>query len=155
MRCRDSEGRSVPCVFCHLGEKGRSFFRGHYGYRVSSFQNWEDDAMTRLRRGDSSGKPKPAEDRVDPACRKRFPLLLEQIEAATFEDGAARQPCTLTFFASDGSIKACLSDRETEETAWITAVSFQAVLEGLERGLEKESLDWRRKPATYGKGKRG
>ncbi len=155
MRCRNREGQPVPCILCYLGMKGRSYFRGHYGFRVCSYFRWEDDSMTRLRRGDSSGKPRPVEDRVDPVCRKKYPMLLEQIEATLFEDGTARQPCTLTVFAGDGSLKACLSDRETEETAWITAASFQAILEGFERGLEKESLDWRRKPPQNSKGKRG
>jgi hypothetical protein len=48
------------------------------------------------------------------------------------------------FFVQDGMVKACLNDRDEQHTAWSAALSVGELLEVLEKGLQADSLEWRR-----------
>jgi hypothetical protein len=61
-----------------------------------------------------------------------------------FEDGTPRKTATLLLFVDEGMLKACLRDRETEETAWVAGEGLEGLLDALEVGLQEGRLDWRR-----------
>lgn len=72
------------------------------------------------------------------------PALRAMLCDLTFEDGARRQTATLLVFSDGGALKACLRDRESEETAWVTGQGLTGLLDALEVGLQEGRLDWRK-----------
>jgi len=74
---------------------------------------------------------------------KAYPGLWEHLSADHLADGSRRLLSTLTLFVDDGSVKACLNDRDQVLTGWAAGESVEAVLAALERGLQADSIEWR------------
>jgi hypothetical protein len=73
-----------------------------------------------------------------------YPGVWEMLSAPLDANGKPRQGATLMFFVQDGMVKACLNDRDEQHTAWSAALSVGELLEVLEKGLQADSLEWRR-----------
>lgn len=73
----------------------------------------------------------------------RWPTVLEFLEAVAWEDGSRRVPGSLTLFCEDGSLKACLSDKDSNRVAFVSARGPEACLDAAEAGLAGGGLDWR------------
>lgn len=84
---------------------------------------------------------------------KKLPGLVEFLTLATYEDGSARVPGTLTIFADGCWVKACLSDRDQGLVAFASSDSFTGLLEALELGLQGDTLEWRPQQQKGGKRK--
>jgi hypothetical protein len=91
-----------------------------------------------------TGSPQPAEPGE---WLKSLPTLASFLCDLTFSDGSSRQTGTMLLFTEDGAWKACLIDRADSVTAFVSAKSPGALLAALEKGLERDSLDWRKKRA--------
>lgn len=89
---------------------------------------------------------------MDDAFGKKFPTLLEFLSRVEWEPGQPRQKGTLFLFIEHGMFKVCVSDKDADLIAFVTAPTLQGVLESAEKGLVKDSLDWR--PSTQGKARR-
>lgn len=63
----------------------------------------------------------------------------------TGREGSDRKTGTMLLFLEAGTIKACLGDRETELNAFVSAKTFQGLLEACDKGLKTGALDWREK----------
>lgn len=84
------------------------------------------------------------------AWEKSYPALWSFLTATAFPDGDRRQPGTILLFLDQGRLKACLSDRECSEVAFVTGSTPESLLERVEVGLASCDLDWR--PANRGGG---
>lgn len=71
------------------------------------------------------------------------PELVSFLSATSYPDGEERTPGTLLFFMEGVSLKACLSDRDQGLVTFVTASTFEGILDGLEDGLREDGLDWR------------
>jgi len=80
----------------------------------------------------------------------QYPGLWEMLSAPTMPDGSPRQGATLMLFCGDGGVQACLNDRDQDWVCFRTASSVDALLEGLEKGLQADSLEWRRPRGVKG-----
>ena len=60
-------------------------------------------------------------------------------------NGKPRQLPTITLFVDDGRLKCCLSDRETEQTAFWTFQTAFGVFRELQDAFAGENLDWKLK----------
>jgi hypothetical protein len=56
----------------------------------------------------------------------------------------------LVLFTDDAVWKVCLSDKDQDLVAFVTAHSPQEALEALEEGLRQDKLDWRPNRSTKG-----
>lgn len=74
-----------------------------------------------------------------------YPLLAAHMGDPIYDDGTPRLTSTLLIFAEQGLWKACLSCRDTEEVAFVSASCVRDLLLKLEDGLEADELDWREK----------
>lgn len=72
------------------------------------------------------------------------PALAAMLFDEQYSDGKPRKTATLLLFADSGTLKACLRDRDVEETAWVSGSGLEGVLDALEVGLTEGRLDWRR-----------
>lgn len=75
--------------------------------------------------------------------RDRYPSLWLFLSCPHYEDLETRQTGTLLIFVEQGRIKACLSDRECQEVAFVTAGNPDELFVRLEEGLKGNDLDWR------------
>lgn len=60
-----------------------------------------------------------------------------------WEKGKVRKPGSVTLFSEDGVLKACISDKETGDIAFVSGHSWVGLLGALEDGLRACSLEWR------------
>jgi hypothetical protein len=73
-----------------------------------------------------------------------YPDVWDWITEQSYDDGKARKPGTLSIFSGlDGTIRACITDKDTNEIAFITAGNLTDLLKGLQTGLANGNLDWR------------
>lgn len=83
------------------------------------------------------------------------PALHEYLTADKYPDGGLRQTATLLVFCEASEWKACLRDRDTSRTLWISSQSLPELLEALDEVLQGEDAQWRRdKPHNQGGGKK-
>jgi hypothetical protein len=93
----------------------------------------------------------------DAEARARWPLLFAFIAEPTYPDGTARELATVTVFVDTGVFKACLSDRDTQQSLWASSGSLEGLWDALEGRLNDPDADWRRKAAAPAlkRGKKG
>lgn len=101
-----------------------------------------------LRKRDKGQASAESSEGLDDTSQVRgdFPALWEFLALDRWEDGSRRVPGTLTLFIDQARFKACLSDRDTDTTAFLSASSLQGILDKIEQGLVEDDLDWRSKP---------
>jgi len=87
-------------------------------------------------------KPKEAkwEDKV---FNGQYPNLSAFLSQQEWEDGSTRQTGTMIIFVQDGQLKMCISDRDGQKNAFITAPTLQLLYDLAEMGLDDNALDWR------------
>lgn len=91
----------------------------------------------------------------DPWMASTYPTLWEWLTSAKYEDGAPRQTLSLTVFAEEGRVKACLSDRDNERVAFVTGDTMEGMLAAAERALRDDTADWRASQKGWkGKGRK-
>jgi hypothetical protein len=73
-----------------------------------------------------------------------YPGMFEFLTATQYGIGEVRKPGTITLFLDAGGLKACVNDRDQGMTAFATGESLAALLDAVERGLQGDTLDWRR-----------
>ncbi len=78
------------------------------------------------------------------AWADEHPFLAAFLSKTTYEDSSPRKTGTLLVFVDQGALKACLSDRDVSEVAFISSGSFEALLDALEQGLREGELEWRK-----------
>lgn len=74
---------------------------------------------------------------------RHYPCLLSWMGEGLDDEGHGRATGTLLVFCEGLSVKACVRDRETDSVAFVTAATFQGLLEAVEEGLRDGGLDWR------------
>jgi hypothetical protein len=83
---------------------------------------------------------------------KRWPVLMEWLLSSAWEDGTVRATSTLSISVGDGRWKGRMNDRDSGMVAFLSSESLEALLDAWERGLSKNSLEWR--VDQFQKGKR-
>lgn len=101
--------------------------------------------LKRREAGNEAAKKAAAEalDAADAAFAKKHPALAEFLSLEEWEPGQARERGTITLFWEEGTFKACVSNRDSQEVAFVTKRTFAGLLEAIEKGLATDSLDWR------------
>lgn len=133
------------CGECYANRRGRSNKKGHYGYRKYP-SIWSGD-MGRFigKPTPSSGASRPASKVVPDDFAKKHPALWEYLTVDSYDDGTAREVATLLLFTEDGLFKACLNDRATSRTCWMSATTVGGLLGLLEEALQGDNAEWRTK----------
>lgn len=73
----------------------------------------------------------------------KFPALLEFLSAATWEDGSPRASGSIRLLVEGGRWKCSLNDPENKRYAFLSGSSPDDLLEGCEKHLRDDSVDWR------------
>lgn len=83
---------------------------------------------------------------------KACPALWEYLTLSRWEDGATRRTATLLVMVDEGTLKACLNDRDAERSLWVTGGTFQGLLAAIEERLKEGTGEWRKNQAWNGRG---
>lgn len=79
---------------------------------------------------------------ADDPFAEDYPGVSEILTRVRFK-GKPRKPGRLVMYAEPSRATLCLCDVDSQQVAFYTANTFTEALEGLERGLQAGSLDWR------------
>lgn len=82
-------------------------------------------------------------DVSDEKFAKKFPLVLEHLTHAEWEDGGARETSTLTIFVEEGLVKIGLNDRDAQRTLYRSADTLEGAIAAVEKALAGPGADWR------------
>jgi len=136
---------SPGCQACYQNCKGRTNYKGHWGYQAPR-KSQGLMAMKHIRPSSPNADKEAAGPIVpiDATFSLRYPALWEFLVEMEWSEGVPRETGTLLVFAEDGVVKACLSDRDGDRRAFYGSDSFQGLLEGLNKGLLADTLDWRK-----------
>lgn len=93
----------------------------------------------------ASGEPHDQEEFLaqDEGFSVEFPGLYEFLARVRYK-GEVRKPGKLIVYYESGRAAVCLSDAQTRQVGFHVGTSFQECLEGLEKRLQANSVDWRR-----------
>lgn len=92
---------------------------------------------------------------TDAIFAKKFPALAEFLSLEAWDADTERVRGTVSLFWEEGSFKASVNDRDSDQVAFVSKTTFQGLLEAIEKGLQADSLDWRgQKQKGGGRGKR-
>jgi hypothetical protein len=72
----------------------------------------------------------------------KYPAVFELLSAGLVEDDV-RKGATITLFCSDGRLKACVVDRQTDQALWLTLEPFEDVLAEVELSVSKADAEWK------------
>lgn len=81
----------------------------------------------------------------EPVFGEVCPRLLEHLTCRVWDDGTPRETSTLLLFTEEGRWKCCFNDRALGRQAFVTGATLEGLLLALERGVESDGLDWRRR----------
>lgn len=138
---RDHDARD--CVLCWQNRRGRTNYRGHWGYRAPrrAYQHplWEIAKMKKPHAGEGATSEVLQLGEVS----SLFPRIVEHLTESLWDDGSQRELSTLMIFADGARWKLCLNDRDQGRVAFMTGGDPEEALTRLEEGLATDSLDWR------------
>jgi len=72
-----------------------------------------------------------------------WPGLWEFLTEPSYDDGGKRALGTVSVFKDGEVLKACLSDRDRAEMAFVSAVSFKGLLDAMEQALSSSHTEWK------------
>jgi len=85
----------------------------------------------------------------------RYGLLGSWLCADEWEGGGRRNTSTLLVFVDQGTWKAAFTDRDKGRITFISASTFQGLLQALETGLQEGRIEWRAHKPFRSNGKKG
>lgn len=114
----------------------------------------ENQLMSFLKRKAEMAAGKTAEATIQAKnWAKAHPALNEYLTATEYPDKGKRQTSTLLIFVDGVEWKACLRDRDTDHSLWVTAGSIGEAVEDLEVVLASGEAQWRKSGPGGGGGK--
>lgn len=88
-------------------------------------------------------KAGPPADAAAVAAASPRPALTAHLTVSAWEDGEERVTSSVTLFMGQQMLQAALNDRDGGLVAFVTGTSLDGLLDALETGLQRGSLDWR------------
>lgn len=79
----------------------------------------------------------------DESFEKQWPAIFEYLTKLRVKKDVERRTSTMLIFCEDGLWKACVNDRENDETAFWSAPSYEELLTAVESDLAVGQGEWR------------
>jgi len=112
--------------------------------------------MSRLSKPAMSPSPQATPTAAgDSGFARAYPALTEFLSMPFWSDGTPRVLGTMMVLFEEGRWRAWVNCKASSRSAWLSAVTVEALLASVEAGLEGDSLEWRRaRPERARPGKR-
>lgn len=143
MRC-ELQRTTGFCCACYAQARGRE--RGHRKLtRVPEkvFDPFEESDMA-MKRPTNETAPSTGASLKDEVFEGFYPKLLSHLSETVWEDGKQRKTSTMLLMVENGRWKAFFHDRDAKRGFWVTAESWEWLLESLEAAVESSSTEWRK-----------
>jgi len=141
------------CPLCYSGRRGRRAYKGHAGYRAFKPRLPFETEVREMKKPDQVAEQLRSSHAERSLCKELFPALFEHLTETRWDDGSRRETSSISVFVQDGTWKACLNDKDSGRTAFVSARSPDELLDVLEKAVATGSVEW--KPYTgQGRGKR-
>jgi len=130
------------CGLCYAGARGKSFHRGHRGYRERA--KWSQNGRTyevqkpKVTVGGTGGPSLVPEH--GPVGEHKG--LCDYLTNPKYDDGTARELSTVTLFY-DGGAKAALNDRDNKRSLYVTGCDWGECLQALGEAITNGDGEWR------------
>jgi hypothetical protein len=113
--------------------------------RFERWKEWEMSVLRHRATGATSGSSTTSTSTLtDSELMLNCPGLVEHLTSLVMPDGTPRVTSSLSIFMSDvGDLRACLTDKEQRQKAFVSGSSLQSLLSSLELLLQSDGLDWR------------
>jgi len=72
----------------------------------------------------------------------KYPALFELLSSGMYE-GEPRKGATITLFASEGRLKACVTDRQTDQSMYLSLEPYEDILAEIELLVAAGTHVWR------------
>jgi hypothetical protein len=132
------------CGLCYANVRGRASYKHHKGYRSPPSCSRSAPMVFKLEKRSLSPQGDGGVVMGAGVLLAARPALSAMLCDETYADGGARKTATLLLFTDGGAFKACLRDRDADETAWVSGEGLEGILDALEAGLQGGRLDWRK-----------
>jgi len=139
------------CGLCYSGVRGRRTYKGHARYRPSVpwLKGCGDVPLSKPVRVDSA--PPEGAASGGPWDGLAVPTLCSFLCDRQWADGSPRVAGSLLVFTESGAWKCCLLDKDSDQQAFLTAETFATLLETVDRALESNRVDWKKRWAPKGR----
>jgi hypothetical protein len=101
--------------------------------------------MSRFERRPAKPKPGegPGERPDDPKFAGSYPATWDWLTQRVYDDGKPRETLTVLVFCEGTQFKACLNDRDGQQSCFVSGSSFAALWRAIEAVFEGGKGDWR------------
>jgi hypothetical protein len=72
-----------------------------------------------------------------------YPVLHAWMTDARWDDGKSRETTTVIVCVDQGTLKACVNDRDSGKSAWLSSDSLEGLFLAIECHLRDGSMPWR------------
>jgi hypothetical protein len=103
-----------------------------------------EESDVAMKRPDAGATPQSGQTLKDEVFEGFYPKLLAHLSETVWEDGKQRKPSTLLVMVENSRWKAFLHDRDGKRGFWISAESWEWLLEALEGAVDSSSTEWRK-----------
>lgn len=133
----------TPCLLCYANGRGRANYKGHAFYRrpQAPARVYVESPMKRP--SEAQAARAAAGCLADEAFAKKYPSLTEYLTTTAWEDGAKREPSTLSLKSEAGVWNLGVNDKALERTLWTTAPTLADALRLAEKALAEGVDAWR------------
>lgn len=131
------------CGQCYSNVRGRTNHSGHRGYRAACPR--KDGGQLALTKPAQSGANGSGSQLANSQSTYLvlFSDLMAFLSCPSWGDGSRRELGTLSIAVTAGRWSGRLKDPNGKRYAYLTALTIDELLEGLEKGLATDTLDWR------------
>jgi len=132
------------CSACYASRRGRE--AGHRKLpRLSEpvFNPFEESDVA-MKRPNAEAVQPSGQSLKDEVFEGFYPKLLAHLSDTAWDDGKPRKTSTLLLLVENARWKAFFHDRDGKRGFWLSAESWEWLLEALEAAVDSSSTEWRK-----------
>lgn len=143
MRCKNVP-RGFICLGCYRAVKGRGVACGGRKRRpdIAEWSPHEDETMA-MKRPEVTDDCLSTQSGMDESFRAFYPNVHDHLVEDLWSDGKVRKSSTLMIVVENGRWKGWIHDRDGRRSSWLSAASWEGILEVVEKSLAEGTTEWR------------
>lgn len=132
------------CAACYAARRGREAGHRKMPRLPDPVFNPFEESDVAMKRPSGEATPQSGQPLKDEVFEGFYPKLLAHLSETQWDDGKPRKTSTLLVMVENSRWKAFFHDRDGKRGFWISAESWEWLLEQLEAGVDSSSTEWRK-----------